>query len=510
MSELTTNCLYYGDNLPVLRKYIPTDAIDLIYLDPPFNSKREYNIIFKDRTGRESQAELGAFEDFWRWNEQVQMDYDYLVNTTVNRGLVSAGVSSLIFGLCNSIGRNDITAYLVEMTIRLLEIHRVLKSTGSMYLHCGPSVSHYIKVVCDQIFKPVNFRREITWRSGWVSGFKTSAQNWVRNHDVILYYVKDINRKWTFNKELAYKPHPPDYIRRGETSEASSKGYAIEDVWGAPRGDFDQTEKELWSPWIKSFSREKTPYQTQKPLPLLNRIISVSSRKNDIVLDPFCGCGTTMISACELGRRWIGIDITHLAIAEIKHRMREKFAMEKIPAIGEPKDIEGARQLALEPEPNGRYQFQWWVVSLFEALPMAGTKHKGADKGIDGVIYFQDYSDEDRTSITSKSIVLSVKSGSVSVKDIRDLAGTISRVKDCAMGIFISMQNPTREMTQEALANGFYHSPMWGNLPKIQMITIQDLLDGKHPKIPQALNRNDYNEKKRDPFNLRQSEIKLR
>ena len=509
MNSTKIKCLYFGDNLSIIRKYIPDASIDLIYLDPPFNSKREYNVIFKEWSGGESQAELGAFDDFWRWNEQVKMDYHYLIDTSINKGDVPANVSRMISGMHEGIGENDIMSYLVEMTIRLLEIHRVLKETGSMYLHCGPAVSHYIKVICDQIFHPSNFRREIAWRTGWVSGFKTAANNWIRNHDIIFYYVKNINVKYTFNKELAYKPHPPDYTRRGEEVNKPKKGYALEDVWGAPRGDFDEPEKELWSPWIKSFSKEKTPYQTQKPLALLRRIIQVSSKKGDLILDPFCGCGTTIVAAEELGRNWIGIDITHLAIAEIKNRLREKLEITRIDTIGEPVDIESARQLALESTPGGRYQFQWWAISLFRAVPMAGTKKKGADKGIDGIIYFQDWKNEDKTTTEQKSVILSVKSGNVIVKDIRDLAGTIARVKNSAMGLFITLEDPTRDMIKEALSAGIYKSHMWGIFHKIQISTIEELLSGKYPKLPQMMKRNDYNEKAKNSVNPDQSEFNI-
>jgi len=491
MPEFKTNSLYFGDNLGILRAF-PEKVVDLIYLDPPFNSKREYNVIFKEAHGGESHAELTAFEDFWTWNDQVREDYDYLTDTATNAGGVSSNVSKLIAGICSGVGRNDITAYLVEMTIRLIEIHRILKTTGSMYLHCGPAVSHYVKVMCDQIFEPGNFRREISWRSGWVSGFKTAVNNWVRNHDVILYYVKDANSKFTFNKELAYKEHPTGYSRRGSDPDAASRGYAIEDVWGAPRGDFDREEKEIWSPWIKSFSTEKSPYQTQKPLALLRRIIKVSSNPDDIVLDPFCGCGTTIVAAAELERNWIGIDITHLAIAEMKHRLEDLLEITEVPTIGVPVDLEGARQLALEDQPDGRYQFQWWVDSLLGAIPMAGTKKKGADKGVDGVIHFIDYTSETMDATEQRSVVISVKSGKVGAKDVRDLAGTLSRDPSAAIGVLVSLDKISKPMKDEAGDAGYYKSPMWGRIPKIQIITIEELLKGKRPRLPGKKARDEY------------------
>lgn len=509
MADPTTNCLFYGDNLEVMRKQIDDQSIDLVYLDPPFNSKREYNVIFKEGHGGESQAELSAFEDFWSWNDQVRVDHDYLIDTNTNGGRVPAPVSRLIAGLCEGIGRNDITAYLVEMAIRLLEIHRVIKPTGSMYLHCGPAVSHYVKVVCDHIFGPENFRREIAWRSGWVSGFKTAVNNWVRNHDVILYYVKDVDSSFTFNKELAYKPHPPGYSRRGESPEDASKGYSIEDVWGAPRGGFDQEEKDVWSPWIKSFSKEKTPYQTQKPLALLRRIIKVSSNKGDLILDPFCGCGTTVVAAAELDRRWIGIDITHLAIAEIKNRLKDILELVNIPTIGEPKDVESARQLALEDQPSGRYQFQWWVISLLNAVPTAGTKKKGSDKGIDGIIHFVDYTSEEKNATEQRSLIISVKSGGVSVRDVRELAGVLSRRTDSPLGLLVTLERPTRDMKNEAGATGFYKSPMWGRISKIQIVTVEQLLRGDRPRIPSRVRREEYRRGKAGPTGGGQSDIRL-
>ena len=218
----------------------------------------------------------------------------------------------LMQALRRGIGENAMMAYLAMMAVRLLELRRVLKPTGSLYLHCDPTASHYLKLVLDAVFGHQSFRREIIWRSGWVSGLKTRTLNWVRNHDTIFYYLKDPTSAWTFNKQ--YVAHDDAYVRRG--GGENPRGKAINDVWDDPA---------LYSPNIKSFSAEKLGYPTQKPVALLERIISASSNPGDVVLDPFCGCGTAVDAAQKLGRRWIGIDVTHLAIGLIEKRLRDGY-----------------------------------------------------------------------------------------------------------------------------------------------------------------------------------------
>ena len=223
--SLSANLLYYGDNLDVLRRHVKDESVDLVYLDPPFNSNRDYNVIFADKSGEKSEAEIVAFEDSWRWGEESQRAYEWLAQSAVNKGAVSTPVSRMIGSFYATLGTNDVMAYLVMMTPRLLEMHRVLKPSGSLYLHCDPAASHYLKIVLDQVFGPTNFRREIIWRSGWVSGFKAAVKNWVRNHDTLLYYVKDIKAPPYFNKATAYTPHGPDYKRRG--GGENPKGVAL-------------------------------------------------------------------------------------------------------------------------------------------------------------------------------------------------------------------------------------------------------------------------------------------
>jgi SAM-dependent methyltransferase len=283
---------------------------------------------------------------------------------------------------------------------------------------------------------------------------------------VLLYYLKDIEKGYTFNKEIAYRPHPKGYKRRrgGE----NPKGVAIDDVWD---------ENALYSPWIKSFSREKLGYMTQKPLALLQRIISVCSYEGDMVLDPFCGCGTTIAAAQKLNRRWIGIDITHLAVTLIKHRLRDAFGdniKKTYRVIGEPVSLPDAETLAKQ-DP---YQFQWWALGLVGARPV--EQKKGSDKGIDGRLYFHDEGEGGKT----KQIILSVKAGHTGVAHIRDLRGVIDR-ENAEIGVLITMQEPTQPMRTEAADAGFYHSPGWNkNYPELQILSISDLLAGKGIDMP--------------------------
>lgn len=307
--------LYHGDNLDVMRRHVASESVDLIYLDPPFNSDRTYSVISKG-----SRVQEPAFVDTWTWDDDAEHAFRELTLTLNDRApqgvYVPAPLREMMLALRAFLGeKSGKLAYLSMMAIRLVETWRVLKKTGSIYVHCDPNASHYLKLVLDTLFLPENFRREIIWRSGWVSGFKTRTANWIRNHDTLLYYLRDRREAFTFNKDLAYKPHGDGYKRRG--GGGNPKGIAIDDVWD---------EVALYSPWIKSFSTEKLGYMTQKPLALLERIISVSSNEGDLVLDPFSGCGTTVEAAEQLGRKWIGIDVGIRAIDIIKNRLDQKFS----------------------------------------------------------------------------------------------------------------------------------------------------------------------------------------
>lgn len=517
---MKTNQLYYGDNLDILRRFIPDKSIDLIYLDPPFNSQRDYNVIFKDEAGRKSDAQMLAFEDTWHWGPEAERVYEYLTNTARHEGRVPDSVSAIISALRQGIGCNQMLAYLVEMSARLVELHRVLKSTGSLYLHCDPTASHYLKVILDGVFEPINFRNEIVWKRSNPKSHTTI--NFPSCTDTILRYTR--SDKYTYHQP--YEEHNPEYVRaaykyrdgqglyrllpllnpnddrpnltyeflgitrvwrwtRERMQEAYDKGMVVQ----LRPGSVPQYKKYLsdskgrtitncWTDISQAAGSETLGYPTQKPLDLLERIIEASSNAGDVVLDPFCGCGTALVAAEKLGRKWIGIDITYLAISVMKARLRDSFGLEDIEVIGQPTEVEGARQLA-QNGLEGRYQFQWWAVDLVGATPAGGDKKKGADKGIDGRITFTDAGGK------LEQVIVSVKSGHVDSPQIRDLKGTLEREK-AVIGLFITLEEPTRQMLEEAITAGFWHSEVWNeDYARIQILTIRDLLEaGKRPHLP--------------------------
>jgi site-specific DNA-methyltransferase (adenine-specific) len=522
---ITTNTLFYGDNLAILREYISDESVDLVYLDPPFNSSRSYNVLFRDESGKESEAQITAFDDTWHWNQTAEETYHELISEAPPR------VAEMVGALRKFIGANQMMAYLVMMAARLVELHRVLKSTGSLYLHCDDAAGHYLKIVLDAVFGYENYRSQIVWR-------RTEAHNDSRRYgrvtDLIFFYSKTSDYLWNrptgqrsekqmgryrtdeqgrlFRHENLTAPG----IRRGETGqpwrganptakgnhwkfppsrleEMLTAGQIVLRQDGTPRLDgwkvyLDETPGPLLQNWwddiprISNTSNERLCYPTQKPLALLERIISASSNPGDVVLDPFCGCGTTVAAAQKLGRRWIGIDITHLAIALQKYRLEEMFPSTKFEVIGEPEDIGAARQLAHD----DRYQFQWWALSLVRAKPLgseAGEKKgkKGADRGIDGIINFVD-----DASGKPKRVLVQVKSGHVSSSQVRDLRGVLDR-EEGAIGVFITLEPPTAEMKKEATTAGFYESLTWGRkYPRIQILSIVELLHGAKIDMPPA------------------------
>ncbi len=523
MTQPDKNTLYYGDNLAILREYIADESVDLIYLDPPFNSKRTYNVLFKDESGTDSSAQIAAFDDTWHWDMSAEKAYEQLIEDSPD------DVSRLIGSLREFIGPSQMLAYLVMMAIRLIELHRVLKPTGSLYLHCDPTASHYLKIILDTVFGAENFRNEIVWQ-------RTSSHNdskkWGAVHDIILYYSKSKTCTWN----PVFTEHDPEYIKsfyrhkddRGTyrldhiIRSASMgprpnlayefQGYTPEWGWRVKREKLEVLAEEdrlQWSktgrPYLKRYlheqkgtpiksvitdippvqaqAAEKLGYPTQKPISLLERIVEASSNKNDLVLDPFCGCGTTVAAAEKLNRRWIGIDITHLAIALQKYRLQEHFPESEFVVIGEPESVKSAEYLAKQ----DRFQFEWWALSLVKARPGKATHgskrgKKGADKGIDGVINFIDGTNRKR-----QRVLVQVKSGKVSSRDIRDLVGTVEREK-AAIGVFITLKPPSKPMKTEAASAGFYKSALWaGDFPKIQILTIEELLAGASITMPSAL-----------------------
>jgi site-specific DNA-methyltransferase (adenine-specific) len=459
MKTMAENVLYYGDNLEILRLYIKDESVDLVYLDPPFKSNQDYNVLFAEHNGTRSAAQIKAFEDTWEWNNTAAKEYQSIVEGGHHR------VSQAMQAFRTFLGESDMMAYLAMMAPRLVELHRVLKSTGSIYLHCDPTASHYLKMLMDAVFEPANFQNEIVWHYRRWTG---EANRFQRMHDTILFYAKN-RGKVCFDP--LYTPYTKKSAKRKQHYHTRIKGDDVYVTSVDPRG---VRENDVWDiSIINPAAKERLGYPTQKPETLLERIIQASSNEGDIVLDPFCGCGTTIAVAQKLGRQWIGIDITHLAVALIKHRLKDMFDEQvKYEVIGEPKDLAGAKALAKE-DP---YQFQWWALGLVGARPV--EQKKGADKGIDGRLYFHDEAEGGKT----KQIMLSVKSGNIEVRDVRDLRGVVER-EDAQIGVLICMEKPTRNMRREAASAGFYKSH-WGTHPKLQILTIEELLTGHKIDYP--------------------------
>jgi site-specific DNA-methyltransferase (adenine-specific) len=482
------NKLYYGDNLKILREYVPDETVDLIYLDPPFNSKATYNVLFAEQNGSQSSAQIAAFDDTWHWGRESEETYREIVSEKPKK------VSHLIQALRSFLGENDMMAYLVMMTIRLAELHRVLKPNGSIYLHCDPTASHYLKLLLDSIFGVKNFKNEIIWH--YKSFHGQVKRYYPQKHDVIFFYTKA--NEWQFNQ--LFEDDLINTIDYKRWNKYLVDGYKI---IGSNMPMQDTRFVRFYNRWIKQNNRKPGPndvvykitkqpidtvwdikpvdpkdrnrlgYPTQKPETLLERIIEASTNEGDLVLDPFCGCGTTIAVAERLNRKWIGIDITHLAIALMKSRLRTSFFSKELKPyeiIGDPKDMASARALSEQ----DKYQFEWWALSLVDARP-AQDKKKGADRGIDGYIYFFD-----DNSGTPKKIVLQVKSGNVSRGQIATLKGDMER-EGAAIGAFITLNDPTKPMVQEAISAGFYEPSLFSDkrVPKIQIRTVEELLNGK-------------------------------
>jgi DNA modification methylase len=516
------NLLYYGDNLDVLRRHVRGESVDLVYLDPPFNSNANYNVLFAEH-GTRAAAQIQAFEDTWEWNEESAATYQ----ETVERG---GEVANALMSFRTLIGTSDMLAYLSMMAPRLVELRRVLKPTGSLYLHCDPTASHYLKLLLDAIFGPTNFRGEIVWERAGAHNMR--IKGWARVNDSLLYFTKSTG--FTFNQ--LYTEYGAAQMKRYKTDE-NGRLYKAENLtfstvrrlrqfewrgvkppphrsWGAdldqleawyaegrillkrdgtPRLDgfkvyLDDTKGKVigtnWTdiPRIPNTSGERLGYPTQKPLALLERIIEASSNPGDVVLDPFCGCGTAIDASQELGRRWIGIDITHLSIGLIKHRLTDRFGPEiakTYKVVGEPTTADDAAVLARE-DP---FQFQAWALGLVGAR-VAGSDKKGGDKGIDGRLYFHDSADGQ-----TRQIVFSVKAGEHLVPAyVNELRGVIER-EHAEIGVLITFNEPSAGIRSEAAGAGFYTSP-WGNHPRLQLRTVGQLLAGQGIDYPHITGAN--------------------
>ena len=564
------NALYFGDNLDILREHIPDESVDLIYLDPPFNSNATYNVLFREKTGEESAAQITAFDDTWHWDMGSEAAY---------RDVVTNGppkLADLLQAMRSFLGQNDMMAYLTMMAQRMVELHRVLKPTGSLYLHCDPTASHYIKLLLDATFGPASFLNEIAWkRTSAHSDTEQGMRRAGRIHDIIFLYAKtdqwtwkplytdyedeyvdnfyryteegtgrryrmgdltaarpggdtlyewrvkrpvggdwlaDLDGEWATSpvEGWEYKGVPPYSGRYWAYSQENMRQYALDGRLVYSRTGMPSYKRyldempgvplqDVWTdiPPIGPRARERLSYPTQKPEALLERIIESSSNEGDVVLDPFCGCGTAVAVAERLGRRWVGIDVTHIAIALMKSRLHDTFGedLSEYEVAGDPKDVESARALATESEHDGRYQFQFWAVGLVDARPAK----KGPDAGIDGWINFFD-----DNSGKAKRIIVQAKSGRVERADIATLKGDMER-EEAEIGLFITLEEPTEPMRQEAVSAGFYepeHYP--GQLyPRVQILTIESLLTeearAEYPRVaPQATFRRAPRQRRRE------------
>ena len=516
-SRMADNVLYYGDNLDVLHLHIKDETVDLVYLDPPFNSEQEYNVLFESKDGSAAPAQIKAFEDTWHWDQGAARVFD----DVVQRG---GEVADVMVAFRRFLGTNDMLAYLTMMAPRLVELHRVLKPMGSLYLHCDPTASHYLKLLLDAVFGVNNFRADVRWKRTSAHGNVQLNYAWVS--DQLLYYTK--TDEFTWNPQ--YQAYDPEYIdshyaqedpdgRKFTTRDltaaisraSSGQLYDWKGVrpvptrcWSFTKNNMEEFERQgllvygksgvprlklyldagkgtpisdIWEdvPPINSQAAERLGYPTQKPEALLERIIAASSNEGDTVLDPFCGCGTTIAAAQKLKRRWIGVDITHLAVGLIKHRLQTAYGgAAQYKVVGEPTTVDGAAQLAAE----DKFQFQAWALGQVGARALDSNR-RGADQGVDGRLRFKYAPDDD-----FKEIVFSVKGGQLKATDVRDLRGVRER-EEAEIGVLISFEEPTRQMRTEAASAGFFESP-WGKHPRIQLLTVAELLGGKTIDYPRT------------------------
>jgi len=508
--------LYFGDNLDMMRSHIKDETVDLVYLDPPFNSKAQYNVLFKTPAGAVADAQLEAFQDSWHWGETAEAAYADIIHS-------GGGAARIVGALRSSLGENDMMAYLVMMTVRLIELHRVLHPDGSLFLHCDPTASHYLKIILDAVFSPAQYTNELIWkRSDAHNDAKQGARHFGRIHDVLLYYRKSdsapfnvgyrplpastvdkwyrhvepetgrrfnkadvtgpggaakgnpfyewngVSRHWRYSKERMQRLHDEGrlvYSSSGMTYQKryldESKGVPLQDIWDD-------------IPMLRGLngSGERLGYPTQKPLALLERVILAGSNEGQTVLDPFCGCGTTVHAAQKLNRNWIGIDVTHHAITVIEDRMAAAFPDLKLPVEGRPRDLASARDLAR----RNKYQFQWWANWLF-GVDQYRERKKGADKGIDGEIFFLNGPGG------VGRIIISVKGGeNVGVDAVRDLRAVIERER-AEMGVLVTLGHHSRAMTSEASTAGFAKTAH-GEFPRLQLVAVEDLFEGRRPLLP--------------------------
>ncbi len=512
------NTLWYGDNLTIMRDRMPSQSVDLIYLDPPFKSDQNYNLIYKTLTGKPVPEQAEAFCDTWDMDAEKAELAKRIPQMMRDTGVEDYYIHfwTLWVNALTDV-QPHLLAYLIYMVERLIYMKPILKDNGSIYLHCDATASHYIKVMMDGIFGHQNFLNEIIWK-------RTSAHNSAKRygpvHDVILFYAKSDRYTWN----ALYQPYEDDYIdtffdqqdadgrrwkrtdltgagiRHGETGlpwrgiDVTAKGRH----WGNPPSELEKLDKagrihwpakkggmprlkqypedlpgvalqDIWTDIrpLHNLSKERLGYPTQKPSELLRRIIESSSNRGDVVFDPFCGCGTTIYAAQETGRKWIGCDVAILAVKIIRETLAEKYRLKEgqdFEVDGIPPSVEAAAVL-FERDPH---QFQHWAVERVQGFPM---KKRGADRGVDGRIYFN----EDRGL---KSMIVSVKGGNTGPSDVRDLIGVVSGDDTAEMGAFICLHEPTKAMQSAAAKAGMYRY-QGVEYQRVQILSIREILEEK-------------------------------
>ncbi len=527
------NQLYYGDNLDVLEK-IPSESVDLCYIDPPFNSKRNYFQIYNNQ-GSEDRAQAQAFVDTWEWGDEAVKAIEYITDVKqLQNGKLTEQTVDLIRGFEKVLKRGSLLAYLVHMTLRIVEIHRVLKSTGSFYLHCDPTASHYLKLLLDAIFcgQGGDYVNEIIWkRYGAHNDVGQGSKHYGRVNDTIFFYSKSLDRiwqqqfmpldplyisstyrnqdengrlytttpmtgpggaekgnpvfewnghtrAWRYSKETIQRLHDEGKLHYSKTGYARQKLF-LEDSKGVP-------VQTIWNdiPSLVGSNSERLGYPTQKPEALLERIIKASSSEGDTVLDAYCGCGTTVAVAQRLGRRWIGIDITYQSISLILKRLRDKYK-ERYPEIeanillsGVPRDIESAVALANRKDDKTRKEFEKWAVLTYSDNQARINEKKGADAGIDGIAYF--HIDNDRNG----KAIFQVKSGGANRTTVATLNSDRLREK-AEFGILLTMDAPTKSMLEEVVAAGKYKHPYFQREDdRLQIVTVSEIIKGRRLDLP--------------------------
>lgn len=542
------NYLFYGDNLEVLRKSIKDETVDLCYVDPPFNSQRDYNQIYNN-IGEEDQAQAQAFTDTWIWDQMAIAGYNEIIAN--EQGRFTPQTVELIKGLRSVLAEGSLLAYLVSLTLRITEIHRILKETGSFYLHCDPTASHYLKIVLDAIFcsQGGDFKNEIVWKR---TSARSDSHKWNHIHDVLLFYTKGKAYTW----KTQYMGYEDEYVEEfynevdengepfmadnltgsGKRTGFSGKPWRGIDPttkgrhWALPKQFLDSIgisggtvqsrldqldalgrvvwpDKENGVPRYKRYlkdmpglaiqsivndippiprnSAEKLGYPTQKPQALLERIIRSSSNEGDVVLDAYCGCGTTIDAAQRLKRHWIGVDITYQSIAVVLKRLEDTYGKDFVETIvlsGIPKDMKSVHALANKKDDRVRKEFEKWAVLTYTKNRAVINEKKGADGGIDGIAYFRVGKKD------NAKIIFQAKSGGVSRKDIATLWGDMEKT-EAALGVFITLEEPTKPMMHEAkIAGQYHHEDMGKTYDRITIVTTREIVElHKRLEIPMSM-----------------------